>query len=701
MKKKTSNSSGFTLVELMVVMCLMGIIMGAILNFISPTAELYKNTNTYLSEEEATTTIYNYLQDDLMYATALYIYPSDNDNIDEVAEEIEDLGIDSVLSNPYTDCIVLNNADVRLTGTDAATAKGATGSISKYALSAGRYVDVSHNSTLLSGNNLFLHSFSLMDQSFMEDDSYIFGISHNTGSAISVLIDVYTPAYSSSQGQYVFRENSYSAQKSIEFINASVNKMSSSPIYASSVMDQDNPTPYVYIFYGRKPKIQANAGNINYTCYLMDHDGNWEKVAEGSGPEGSDINDDVFKAVEEYNISRIEKNGYVYQRKNVFSYAVAVDDYDPDAEYYDLHNLTGNGAKNIQLYMVYSKTALGDMPQQYVNFYVDDGPPQYSFSVDYGEDFDIDAHPEVMALLNETVYGGDIAVTEIWANKDTLSEYIDYTHITDTLNLYIKSYNSYLIRYYQPSGAQIYDWEMSDGTVMTINDYYYVREGNTITEYPDLTPYETDTETCVWLNLDLDEEINDAKEIRSDWVLKPEEPENPGGNPGENPGGNPGENPGGNPGGNPGENPGGNPGGNPGEGDITGGSVDVSWGYAGTDNVWTDRNRTVTKNKITITNNSGQSLPGGSTITLLITYNCTIENPPYGGSTYNADWNCGNPSVTYSIINSNTMQVVIKFADTPNSWDPTFDNGEYIIFNAAVLYDETVSSPAIVSVMVA
>ena len=64
---KKTNNSGFTLVELIVVMALLAIIMGAILNFIQPTAKLYATTNAYLNQEEAVSSVYNVLNDDLMF----------------------------------------------------------------------------------------------------------------------------------------------------------------------------------------------------------------------------------------------------------------------------------------------------------------------------------------------------------------------------------------------------------------------------------------------------------------------------------------------------------------------------------------------------------------------------------------------------------------------------------------------------------
>ena len=114
---KKNNRSGFTLVELIVVMCLMGIIMGAVLNFIQPTAKLYKTTNTYLNEEEAVTTIANALEDELMYATGVYVYATDDET--KGPAEINNI-VTEILNTPehpnvkeLSNCIVLDNVTVR------------------------------------------------------------------------------------------------------------------------------------------------------------------------------------------------------------------------------------------------------------------------------------------------------------------------------------------------------------------------------------------------------------------------------------------------------------------------------------------------------------------------------------------------------------------------------------------------------------
>lgn len=685
MKKKTSNSSGFTLVELMVVMCLMGIIMGAILNFIQPTAELYKNTNAYLSEEEATTTVYNYLQDDLMYVTAVYIRTSSSDDIAEVIDEVYDDSGVNLLTTPYTNCIRLDNVSVRTNGTDAAETKGATGSISKYALYNSQYVDVATNSSLLSGNSLFLNSFSLQDQSFLDDKRYVFGIGHKSGSdAISVMIDVYSPAYSSSQGQYVFRENAYSAKKSIEFLNATVQKMTADPVYdiADMSMEPEAPTPYIYIFYGRKPKIQVNAINVNYECYLMNHEGEWFMCYSGSAPEGSDVYDDVFKAVEEYNIARVEKEPYVYQRMNKFSFAIAVDDYDEDDPYYDLHNLDGRGGRNIQLYMVYSKTLKSDMPPLTLNFYrnaTSTDPTYGTYTVEYGGDFIISdtVHSDLNDPLG-TRYESDYwRKTTVWANKDNDEEFINLSHITNNINAYLFTYDEYLVFFTDDMGNRL-PWTRADGSDGSAG--YWVRNGEVPTEFPDLSTVPAD-EGMMWIwdesNQDFDDPVADGPiEFIARQEPIPEEPEEPEPEEPEEPEEPVGPNPG--------------PGG--------GSSVDISWGYNGTESIWTDRERQLVKHKITITNNSG-TFAGGSTITLSILYNCNITLPPYNGPSYSADWNAGISSVSYSLSGNDTLQVVIKIADASNPWDPTFDYGEYIIFNSAVLYDDG-ASPSIVAVLI-
>ena len=110
--KMKKNNKGFTLVELIVVLCIFGIIMGAILNIIKPTNEVYSDANDTMHTNVIGSGIAEYIDDELRYATNVLVIHNYNgvpkvDNAGKVGN------YDSLVEVAYTDCFIIDNHNPR------------------------------------------------------------------------------------------------------------------------------------------------------------------------------------------------------------------------------------------------------------------------------------------------------------------------------------------------------------------------------------------------------------------------------------------------------------------------------------------------------------------------------------------------------------------------------------------------------------
>ncbi len=499
--QKHKNNSGFTLVELIVVMCIMGIIMGAVLNFLRPTAQLYNTTNKYLNQEEAVDMIADYLKDDLMYATGAVIVESNQADINAVAQRFSD----AAAANPsmgefdYKNCIVLDNASIRSSGTAAAIRKEATGSVSKYALKNGHYVDVTSDPSLLQGKELYRNTFALQDQSFMGEDQYRFSVeSHITEElcSLTVHMEVASLVRDADTDTYKVHEIEYEADKPIEFINFK----ESTATHTFSVwhdVTEFEGNDYIYIFYDRKDKITQD--NICFTCefYLMGSDGKYmdDPIYTRTVVDPADLREEVQKMVEMKNLEMIEDTMYVYRRTGL--YADIKDVYDKDSVHVvDLSNITGGTpGETRRLYAVYTRTLKSDEKHS-VRFYHNKDDATYFFPVNdiiFGGDI-TDQVPE---WAGETDNGDGSYTIRYWASRDTDLIQESFEHITSDLEVYEASYKEYKVSFVKQDGTPA-TWTDANGNEV---DYLRVREGEGIldTQLPDMTPYQTEPGDYSWV----------------------------------------------------------------------------------------------------------------------------------------------------------------------------------------------------------
>lgn len=441
---KKSNSSGFTLIELIVVMALMGIIMGAILNFIQPTARLYSTTNAYLNQEEAVSSIYNVLNDDLTYATDIYVYVCPDGStmtINEAAAAVKQELID--LGEPpkqYNNCIVLDNVTVR-DDTSRAVAKRSTGSIRKYALTNPTglvYTDVTTDPSLTAGNKIFVNYFALDNLAFMDDYKFLFKVTAPVSGEEQVLTlttNILAPTYDESTMKYVFTEHHFSSDNAIEFININSGAATSNCRLATST---DN-TPYIYIFYNRKDRIPESTVNVKYECYILDATGSgYQNSYNFTAAQGTDISQQVIDNSESKNTMNPESATHVYYITGMYS-TTPNDPYIDGKVYYDLTSASGTGT--VKLYAVYRKE-LKSAVMYNINIYSDSAKTSLvsTYQKAHGASFDL-------SVSVPSGYDGGY-----YAHCGTTNQ-ADLTSIKNNMDIYAYYYQNYDVKF-----------ELEDGT---------------------------------------------------------------------------------------------------------------------------------------------------------------------------------------------------------------------------------------------
>ncbi len=506
---KKNNRSGFTLVELIVVMCLMGIIMGAVLNFIQPTAKLYKTTNTYLNEEEAVTTIANALEDDLMYATGVYVYATDDETkgpaeIENIITEIfNDKGINIKEQNKsMSNCIVLDNVNVR--DTSVAISKGSKGRILKYGYNGARFEDVSA-SGMMAGEKLYNNAFALQDQTFMGDDQFTFSIENSAASqnSMNIRMNVYRPSYNGAD--YEYNELTFSAVKAIEFLNIKAGNVTVDYSNVNNAAAVTDPK-YIYIFYNRKQRINANATRYPYECYVKDASGDYgERVYWSDYYEGDDISENVRDNAESSNIEMYIKDGYVYQRTGLYATVPDITE-ETNVNVVDLTCMPPASSNPLRLYAVYKKTHESAMPALTVRFWEDKGMTikrvehTVQFNTAVSSVPTLNYEPSPMPSFTS----GERRPYERWADCTTDEPVTSFEHITKNLDVYPQTYYYNAVTFLDTEGNKIDNDVLKDSEGNVLGNNIPVIDGKTITNIPDITQSGLNTEsgTYTWANVD-------------------------------------------------------------------------------------------------------------------------------------------------------------------------------------------------------
>ncbi|MBQ7071416.1 MAG: type II secretion system protein, partial [Ruminococcus sp.] len=106
--KRKANKNGFTLVELVVVVCIFGIILGAILNIIKPTNEIYNDADATMHTNVIGSGLAEYIDDELRYSTRIMILRNYR-GVPEVSSD----GKIGIIDTSFTDCLVIDNNNLR------------------------------------------------------------------------------------------------------------------------------------------------------------------------------------------------------------------------------------------------------------------------------------------------------------------------------------------------------------------------------------------------------------------------------------------------------------------------------------------------------------------------------------------------------------------------------------------------------------
>ena len=210
------NRKGFTLVELIVVVTIFGVILGAILNMIKPANNVYHDADATMESNIIGSGLIDYLDDELRYSTNVLVL-KDYIGVPDVSTS----GTIGASGVTYSNCIVIDNNNLRgyslknYSGSDTDTAAkrmGAKGCI----LNVGKV-----NTEGLNFNN------SAVARGVDFYDNYKFDI----GASISKIEEMYTldvsltayqPTYEN--GSYTFTKTKYKKDAAVNLTNINIDE---------------------------------------------------------------------------------------------------------------------------------------------------------------------------------------------------------------------------------------------------------------------------------------------------------------------------------------------------------------------------------------------------------------------------------------------------------------------------------------------
>lgn len=210
------NRKGFTLVELIVVVTIFGVILGAILNMIKPANNVYHDADATMESNVIGSGLIDYLDDELRYSTNVLVL-KDYIGVPDVSTSgtIGESGV------TYSNCIVIDNNNLRgyslknYSGNDTDTAAkrmGAKGCI----LNVGKV-----NTEGLNFNN------SAVARGVDFYDNYKFDISASISTiekmrTLDVSLTAYQPTYEN--GSYTFTKTKYKKDAAVNLTNINIDE---------------------------------------------------------------------------------------------------------------------------------------------------------------------------------------------------------------------------------------------------------------------------------------------------------------------------------------------------------------------------------------------------------------------------------------------------------------------------------------------
>ncbi|RGI35683.1 prepilin-type N-terminal cleavage/methylation domain-containing protein [Ruminococcus sp. OM07-17] len=214
--KMNKNRKGFTLVELIVVVTIFGVILGAILNMIKPANNVYHDADATMESNIIGSGLIDYLDDELRYSTNVLVL-KDYIGVPDVSTS----GTIGASGVTYSNCIVIDNNNLRgyslknYSGNDTDTAAkrmGAKGCI----LNVGKV-----NTEGLNFNN------SAVARGVDFYDNYKFDIGASISKiekmyTLDVSLTAYQPTYEN--GSYTFTKTKYKKDAAVNLTNININE---------------------------------------------------------------------------------------------------------------------------------------------------------------------------------------------------------------------------------------------------------------------------------------------------------------------------------------------------------------------------------------------------------------------------------------------------------------------------------------------
>ncbi len=260
---KKANKNGFTLVELIVVVCIFGIILGAILNIIRPTNDIYNDADATMHTNVIGSGLAEYIDDELRYSTRIMILK----NYRGVPEVTTDGKIGSI-DTSFTDCLVIDNNNLRgsnLKNFNASAdtpvnrfgARGALIKVSKLNTQGFNF----NNSVVAKGVD-FYDKYGFTMDAGIDINNYVPGANQDQGAfgtskyqqTLNFNMQSFVPEFEN--GDYVFKKTKFKKEASIELLNINIDK---SDPFVAGCMDLEENMQIGVSFYGTYDYANAPA----------------------------------------------------------------------------------------------------------------------------------------------------------------------------------------------------------------------------------------------------------------------------------------------------------------------------------------------------------------------------------------------------------------------------------------------------------
>lgn len=257
------NRKGFTLVELIVVVTIFGVILGAILNMIKPANNVYHDADATMESNIIGSGLIDYLDDELRYSTNVLVL-KDYIGVPDVSTS----GTIGGSGVTYSNCIVIDNNNLRgyslknYSGSDTDTAAKRMGA-------KGCIINVGNvNTEGLNFNN------SAVARGIDFYDNYKFDIGASISNieemyTLDVSLTAYQPTYEN--GSYTFTKTKYKKDAAVNLTNININEANEGDSDSYKVRDyKDFSVAPDYVTYPQATTAPAGCTAQQEKYYSLD-----------------------------------------------------------------------------------------------------------------------------------------------------------------------------------------------------------------------------------------------------------------------------------------------------------------------------------------------------------------------------------------------------------------------------------------------